>query len=61
MPYYEYTCQNCGEILETRQNYDDEPLTECPYCDGELQKNLTTAAFVFKGPGFFENDYKKKN
>ena len=38
MPVYEYECLACGKALETFQQNDDERLTVCPRCGGELRR-----------------------
>jgi len=40
----------------------DEPLSQCPQCDGEVKRKIGTGAgLLFKGSGFYETDYKKSN
>jgi putative FmdB family regulatory protein len=56
VPVYEYACTECGERLEARQSFTDEPLTECPVCSGRLRKVLSPVGVVFKGSGFYRND-----
>jgi predicted nucleic acid-binding Zn ribbon protein len=38
----------------------DEPLTTCADCGGSLRKLLFPVGIVFKGSGFYVNDYKNK-
>ncbi|HSS67546.1 MAG TPA: FmdB family zinc ribbon protein [Nocardioidaceae bacterium] len=59
MPVYEYACTECGESLEVRQAFTDDPLTECPVCSGRLRKVLSPVGVVFKGSGFYRNDSRK--
>ncbi len=56
MPVYQYACRECGEQLEVRQSFTDDPLTECPACSGRLRKVLTAVGVVFKGSGFYRTD-----
>jgi putative FmdB family regulatory protein len=56
MPTYEYVCKQCGENLEAVQGFQDEPLTVCPNCGGELKKVFGNIGIVFKGSGFYKND-----
>lgn len=56
MPVYQYACTECGEELEARQSFTDDPLTVCPACSGRLRKVLTAVGVVFKGSGFYRND-----
>ena len=57
MPTYEYACRACGEHLEVVQSFKDDPLTECPACDGELRKVFSAAGIIFKGSGWHIKDY----
>jgi putative FmdB family regulatory protein len=56
VPVYEYACTDCGERLEVRQSFTDDPLTECPACSGRLRKVLSPVGVVFKGSGFYRTD-----
>ena len=56
MPTYQYACTECGEQLEKVQKFSDDPLTECPVCDGRLRKVFSPVGIVFKGSGFYRND-----
>src|ERR1700751_2848958 len=56
MPTYEYACKSCGEHVEVVQSFKDEPLTECPACDGDLRKVFGSIGIAFKGSGFYKTD-----
>jgi putative FmdB family regulatory protein len=56
MPTYEYRCKSCGHELEVQQAFTDEPLTECPECQGSLRKVYGNVGISFKGSGFYKND-----
>lgn len=56
MPTYQYACTDCGEPLEVVQKFTDEPLTECPACQGRLRKVFNSVGIVFKGSGFYRTD-----
>jgi len=56
MPTYEYRCKSCGHELEVQQAFTDEPLTECPSCQGPLRKVYGNVGISFKGSGFYKND-----
>jgi putative FmdB family regulatory protein len=56
MPTYEYACKSCGEHLEVQQRFTDDPLTECPACDGPLRKVFGNVGIAFKGSGFYKTD-----
>ena len=55
MPIYEYSCQNCGRF-EVLQKITASPLTECPKCQGEVQRLISAPAVVYKASGFYTTD-----
>lgn len=57
MPTYEYECKSCGVRFERKQKWHDDPVKECPECQGELRKVIHPAGIVFKGSGFYKTDY----
>ena len=56
MPTYEYLCKSCGQRLEVQQRFSDDPLTECPACEGPLRKLFGNVGIAFKGSGFYKTD-----
>ena len=59
MPIYEYACVLCDHHLETLQKMSEVPLVFCPECGEEsLRKKVSAAAFVLKGSGWYETDFK---
>ena len=56
MPTYQYACTACGNQLEVVQSFTDEPLTQCPACEGRLRKLFSSVGVVFKGSGFYRTD-----
>ena len=56
MPTYQYACTGCGHQLEAVQSFADDPLTECPACEGRLRKLFSSVGVVFKGSGFYRTD-----
>ncbi|WP_439427941.1 FmdB family zinc ribbon protein [Micromonospora sp. LA-10] len=56
MPTYQYACTACGHQLEAVQSFSDDPLTECPACEGRLRKLFNSVGIVFKGSGFYRTD-----
>lgn len=59
MPLYEYKCDNCGDVFELIQRFSDEPLTVHEKCGGPVHRLISTSALMFKGSGFYVNDYAK--
>jgi putative FmdB family regulatory protein len=56
VPTYQYACTACHHQLEAVQSFTDDPLTQCPVCDGQLRKLFGSVGIVFKGPGFYRTD-----
>ena len=62
MPIYEYKCSGCDELIEVLQKMSDDPLVDCPSCEGgKLTKKVSAAAFRLKGGGWYETDFKSGN
>lgn len=61
MPTYEYRCKSCGHELEVQQSFTDDPLTECPECQGDLRKVFGNIAVTFKGSGFYKTDSRSSS
>ena len=61
MPTYIYNCKTCGEY-EHHQSIHADTLKICPKCGGRDIVKVVSASvgFVFKGSGFYETDYKRK-
>jgi putative FmdB family regulatory protein len=59
MPRYEYKCENCGEVFEVQQKFADEPLKIHEKCGGQVERIISAPALMFKGSGFYVNDYAK--
>ncbi len=62
MPTYEYECTKCGHAFEASQKMTDKPLSKCPKCEKKLRRLIGSGGgIIFKGPGFYATDYKKKS
>ena len=62
MPTYQYVCNDCGHEFEEFQSMTEDPLTDCPKCEGTIQRVISGGAgFLFKGSGFYITDYRSKN
>jgi len=56
MPLYSYRCTECGSDFEARQRFSDEPIRDCPSCNGRVRRVIGPVGVVFKGTGFYVND-----
>lgn len=56
MPIYEYKCSECG-VFEVTQRITEDPLEECPTCQGEVRKLISNTSFQLKGTGWYITDY----
>jgi len=60
MPTYDYRCVKCNKVIEIFHSMTDESKRYCKICKGELHRILGIGGgFIFKGKGFFRNDYPK--
>ena len=59
MPNFAYECTSCGLNFERRGSYSDiTPF--CGSCGGQSRQLVTAPFLVFKGHGFYVNDYGSK-
>ena len=63
MPTYQYECSACGHQFEILQSMTEPKLKKCPECKKLKLFRLigTGGGIIFKGSGFYETDYKKKD
>ncbi|OGP88617.1 MAG: hypothetical protein A2157_04635 [Deltaproteobacteria bacterium RBG_16_47_11] len=61
MPIYEYQCDRCNEIFEIFHKIDEDCKVACPKCLGQVKKLVSATNFVFKGSGFYVNDYPSES
>ncbi|MEA2528462.1 MAG: hypothetical protein QOG89_106 [Thermomicrobiales bacterium] len=59
MPTYTYRCTGCGHQFDQFQRFSDDPLTECPECQGLVKRVLHPVGVVFKGSGWYITDSRK--
>lgn len=57
MPVYEYECPACEKVIEVQQRMADEPLSQCPDCDGPVKKIMSMSSFKLKGGGWYADGY----
>jgi len=60
LPTYDYECNNCNHKFELFQNIKDKKKRKCSNCGKNVLIRLigTGSAIIFKGEGFYVNDYK---
>ena len=60
MPIYSFKCNECNQVVELLQNFQDSnPI--CNSCDGqnEMKRLISNIGKPkFNGSGFYETDYK---
>lgn len=63
MPIYAYECSVCTRVFEVEQRIVEDPLKDCPHCEGaaSLKRLIQPIAVLFKGSGFHINDYRPKS
>lgn len=61
MPLYEYKCNECDKTFEVLQRINEEPMKECLYCHGSVDKLISTSSFQLKGSGWYVTDYKSNS
>lgn len=60
MPTYDYECTSCAHTFEAFQKITDKPLEKCPKCNKKVRRLISAGAgIIFKGSGFYANDYRK--
>src|SRR5688572_13685322 len=56
MPTYQYECRDCENQFEQFQKFSDDPLTDCPTCEGTVRRVIQNVGVVFKGSGWYITD-----
>lgn len=62
MPTYDYQCNDCKHIFEVFLGISelDDVSPKCPKCKSECHRLVSGGTgVIFKGPGFYCNDYPK--
>ena len=60
MPRYDYECGTCHYEFEVRQSFSSDPVATCPQCGNGTYRKIHAVPVVFKGSGWYVNDYGKK-
>ena len=61
MPRYDYQCETCQHTFEVKQSFSSEPVANCPVCNNGARRVIHSVPVVFKGSGWYVNDYGKKS
>ncbi|OHD55088.1 MAG: hypothetical protein A2Y33_03870 [Spirochaetes bacterium GWF1_51_8] len=60
MPNYDYRCTECGTVNEIFHKITEDPEIKCPSCGSAMKRKISGGAgLMFKGSGYYVNDYKK--
>lgn len=60
MPTYDYECEKCGYNFEKIHNMNYNKIVYCKRCSGNSKKVISKGVdIIFKGSGFYVNDYKE--
>ena len=60
MPTYNYKCNECENKFAVFQKMSDDPVKDCPQCEGEVRRIISGGSgMIFKGSGFYLTDYGK--
>ncbi len=67
MPLYDFECKKCEkkfeEVFPSFASYEEQKSKmKCPHCKSKRIEKLISSGVtaVFKGPGFYVNDYPKR-
>lgn len=60
LPTYDYRCEECGSEFELRLRFSDSVDQPCNSCDNLATRQFSAVPIVFKGSGWYVNDYGKK-
>ena len=62
MPIYTFQCTNCDNSNDIMTKSDDYAERRCNECGRIMRRQFPTPSRPkFKGSGFYETDYKKKD
>ena len=62
MPTYNYKCNDCEHQFSEFQKMSDDPVKDCPQCEGEVRRIISGGSgMIFKGTGFYLTDYGKSS
>jgi len=62
MPTYQYKCPKCGKVIELFRHMNARrKIVKCDKCKCNCKRLIGSGSgIIFRGPGFYVNDYKEK-
>ena len=60
MPRYDYECGTCHHRFELKQSFNTDPVADCPVCGRSSHRMFHAVPVVFKGSGWYVNDYGRR-
>jgi predicted nucleic acid-binding Zn ribbon protein len=48
-------------VFELKQSFSSEPIATCPECENGARRLFHSVPIVFKGSGWYVNDYGKRS
>ena len=60
MPIYEYVCNACSYTFERIQSFNDDPVSRCPSCKGNVRRVISSVGVIFKGSGWYITDNRRQ-
>ena len=61
LPRYDYQCESCGHSFELKLSFDSPTEQHCSECQGVAVRQFSAVPIVFKGSGWYVNDYGKSS
>mgnify|MGYP003385040613 CR=1 FL=1 len=62
MPTYTYRCSKCEHAFDVFHRMSEDPRVQCERCSARCTRMIGAGAgIIFKGTGFYETDYKRKD
>jgi putative FmdB family regulatory protein len=60
MPLHDFKCEKCGHEEELLVK-TDEKNPNCPKCDEEMHKLMSSGSFILRGKGWASDSYGLKD
>ena len=56
MPFYDYTCTQCGKRVEVMHGVNDSGPGACDRCGGPMRKMMSSPTIHFRGSGWAKKE-----